>query len=363
MYGLYIHIPFCIKKCRYCDFISFTDKCAFYDEYIDALLVEAKEYKDLLFDTVFIGGGTPTVLSSKQLKKLLSGIKSTLNIKDTAEFSMEANPKTLTEEKLITLSRNGVNRISIGVQSFSGTELSFLGRIHTSQDAIKTIELVKKYFDNFNIDLMFALPDQKKEDVLSSLNTALSLSPTHISCYSLILEEGTPLFEEYEKGKLTPLDEDTDRNNFEAICKALNENGYNRYEISNFSKNGYECKHNLKYWDCEQYIGLGVSAHSYYNNKRFYNTSDFNSYINGSFHDEFITLLEKDKMSEFMIMGLRKTDGISLLEFEKRFSKNPYNIYDIEKFEKLGLIINDGKNLRLSRRGLDISNSVLCEFV
>lgn len=363
MYGLYIHIPFCIKKCNYCDFVSFTEKDALFDEYIDALLLEAKEYETLSFDTVFIGGGTPTVLSPKQLERLLSGIRSTLKISDNAEFSIEANPKTLTEEKLITLYKNGVNRISIGVQSFIDSELSFLGRIHSSRDAISTIELAKKYFDNFNLDLMFALPNQTKEDVLFSLKTAVSLSPAHISCYSLILEEGTPLFCEFEKGNLTLQDEDTDRNNFEAICNFLKENGYSRYEVSNFALDGFECRHNLKYWDCDEYIGLGLAAHSYFDGKRFYNTSDFKTYIEGNFHDEFITLSEKDKMSEFMIMGLRKTNGIKISEFEKRFFKNPCNIYNMEKFQKLGLIINDGEKIRLTERGMDVSNSVLCEFV
>lgn len=363
MFGLYIHIPFCIKKCRYCDFISFSDKDSFFDEYINALLLEAGKYKGLSFDTIFIGGGTPTVLSVTQLERLLSGIRNLLNVHDDAEFSIEANPKTLTEEKLIALSKNGINRISIGVQSFKDSELSFLGRIHTSFDAIKTIELSRKYFDNFNLDLMFALPKQTKKDVLFSLKTAVSLRPAHISCYSLILEEGTPLFDEYKNGNLILQDEDTDRNNFDEICKYLKENGYNRYEISNFSRKGFKCKHNLKYWNCNEYIGLGVSAHSYYMGQRFYNTSDFKTYLDGNFNHEFITLSKKDKMSEFMIMGLRKTDGIEISEFEKRFNKNPLDIYNIEKFQKLGLIINDGKNIFLSGRGLDVSNSILCEFV
>ncbi len=363
MYGLYIHIPFCIKKCRYCDFISYPSCEGFFDSYIDAVLDEATKYKSLTFDTVFIGGGTPTVLSPSQLSKLLSGIKSLINIKDGAEFSIEANPKTLTEEKLLVLSENGVNRISIGVQSFSDSELKFLGRIHSAEDAIKTISLAKKYFNNINIDLMFALPNQTKEDVLHSLNTALSLKPSHLSCYSLIIEEGTPIFEEFENGTLIPQDEDTDRDNFKAICDTLRENGFLRYEISNFALSGFECKHNLKYWDCDEYIGIGVGAHSYYNGKRFYNTSDLDAYLKGSFSEDELTLSDADMMSEFMIMGLRKTSGIKISEFKKRFSKNPSDVYNTEKFEKCGLIINDGENLYFSERGLDVSNSILCEFV
>lgn len=363
MYGLYIHIPFCIKKCRYCDFVSFCDCELFFDEYLDALLNEAKEYSGFSFDSVFIGGGTPTILSDTQLKRLLSQIHNIFDIQCNAEISIEANPKTLTEEKLSVLSKNGVNRMSIGVQSFSDSELSFLGRIHSSVDAIDTIKLSKKYFNNLNIDLMFALPQQTKEAVLSSLKTAVSLSPAHLSCYSLILEEGTPLFKEFENGTLTPQDDDTDRDNFNAICDFLNKNGYRRYEISNFAKKGFECRHNLKYWNCDEYIGLGVSAHSYFHGKRFYNTCNLKDYIKGTFHEEYITLTEQDKMSEFMIMGLRKTDGIEISEFKKRFSKNPYNIYNIEKFQKSGLILTDGERISLSPHGLDVSNSILCEFV
>ena len=219
MSGLYIHIPFCVKKCRYCDFISYPNRESLFDSYIDAVLNEAKKYEKLTFDSVFIGGGTPTVLSAAQLLKLLSGIKAILNIKEGAEFSVEANPKTLTREKLCVLSENGVNRISIGVQSFSDAELEFLGRIHSSEDAKKTILLAKEYFDNVNIDLMFALPNQKKEDVLNSVNTAISLKPTHISCYSLIIEEGTPFYDMYDE--LDVPDEDTDREMYHFTCDFL----------------------------------------------------------------------------------------------------------------------------------------------
>ena len=363
MCGLYIHIPFCIRKCRYCDFVSYSGYDNFFDNYIDSVLNEAKKYTHIIFDTVFIGGGTPTILSDKQLFKLLSGINNILNIKENAEFSIESNPKTLTEDKLAVLSNNNVNRISIGVQSFLDNELSFLGRIHSKKDAVKTIELAKKYFYNINIDLMLNLPDQTSDIVLTSLKTAVSLCPSHISCYSLILEEGTELFSEYEKGTFSVPDEDSDRNIFYDVCYFLEKNGYNRYEISNFSKPGFECKHNLKYWNCDEYIGLGVAAHSYYKNCRSYNTSDFTLYLNGETVTDKIFLSDSDKMSEFMIMGLRKTNGISIKEFKNRFNKNIFSEFNIEKFLKCGLIIQDSNRLFLSNHGLDISNSILCEFV
>ena len=363
MLGLYVHIPFCIRKCRYCDFVSYSGCESLFDDYIDALLNEAKKYTHITFDTVFIGGGTPTILSKEQLYKLLSGIKNILNIKKNAEFSIEANPKTLTAEKLAVLSENGVNRISIGVQSFLDNELSFLGRVHSSDDAVKTIELTKHFFDNINIDIMLNLPNQTSDIVLTTLKKAVSLSPTHISCYSLILEEGTELFSEYEKGAFLVPDEDLDRNIFSDVCNFLKENGYNRYEISNFSKPGFECKHNLKYWDCDEYIGLGVAAHSFYEDYRFYNTSDLTSYLDGDTDDEKIFLSDSDKMSEFMIMGLRKTDGISVTDFKKRFNKNIFSEFNIDKFLSCGLLIHDSDRLFLSDHGLDVSNSILCEFV
>lgn len=363
MYGLYIHIPFCIKKCNYCDFISYCNCDELFDSYIDCLLKEAKQYKSITFDTVFIGGGTPTILNEAQLFKLLSGISDILSVKSDAEFSIEANPKTLTPEKLKVLKENGVNRISIGVQSFLDDELAFLGRIHSSDDAVNTIELAKKYFDNVNIDIMLNLPNQTLEIALKTLKQATALSPSHISCYSLILEEGTKLYTDYEKGLFSLPDEEQDRNNFSDVCNFLAECGYNRYEISNFSKPGFECKHNLKYWNCDEYVGLGVAAHSYLDNSRFYNTSDISSYLSGDILDEKIMLSSFDKMSEFMIMGLRKTNGISISDFKNRFNKDVFSEFNINKFLNSGLLIKNSDRLFLSARGLDISNSILCEFV
>lgn len=363
MYGLYIHIPFCIKKCKYCDFVSYTDCNRLFDSYIDCVLTEARAYSQLSFDTVFIGGGTPTILSADQLSRLLCGLKNTLHIKKDAEFSIEANPKTLTHEKLSVLSENGINRLSIGVQSFSDTELSFLGRIHSASDAKATIDLAKSFFDNINIDLMLNLPYQSAANALTTLKEAVLLEPSHISCYSLIIEENTELFSEYQKGSFLLPDEDTDRRTFEAVCRYLAANGYARYEISNFSKPGFECRHNLKYWNCNEYIGLGAAAHSYLNDCRFYNTPDIYSYLSGNTIEEKIDLSASDKMSEFMIMGLRKTAGIDIYDFSARFNKNIFEVFNLDKFLNCGLLLSENGRLYLSEHGLDVSNSILCEFV
>ncbi len=363
MYGLYIHIPFCLKKCRYCDFISFVNQEVKIDKYLTSLEHEMKEYQNLKVDSIFIGGGTPTVLSSSQLERLINMIRNNFDITSDAEFSIESNPKTLTKDKLQVLKNGGVNRISIGVQSFDDDELEFLGRVHSSRDAEETIKLSHKYVDNINIDLMFAVPGQTMMSVEKSLKKAIELNPSHISCYSLILEEGTDLYHDFELGKISTVDDETDRMIFDKIKNILKNAGYERYEISNFAQKGAECIHNLKYWNFFEYIGIGVAAHSYINGKRSFNTSDIDEYISGNMHEEKTELTDSDKMSEYMIMGLRKIKGIEISDFVKRFQKNIYDVFDIKKFEAMGLLINNGKRIYLSEQGLDVSNSILCEFV
>ena len=365
--GLYIHIPFCIKKCKYCDFISYCGCDDKVDLYIDKLLEEAKEYKDEKIDTVFIGGGTPTVLSEKLLDKLLVGIKENFNLSSCVEFSIEANPKTLTKEKLLVLKNGGVTRLSIGVQSFSDDELKSIGRIHDAKSAYNTVCMVKDSgFSNINLDIMLSLPNQTEETLMNTLKTAVELEPAHISCYSLILEEGTVLFDEYEKGKYEYIDDEKDRKLYRMTVEYLKNNGYKRYEISNFSKDGYSCRHNLKYWNCDEYIGLGVSAHSYIYGIRKYNVSSLAKYLNGNFHsDDILKLSQKDKISEYIIMRLRLSCGISEYEFYERFGKKFIDIFpdEIKKLTDSGLLIYNNGNYYLSDYGIDISNSVMCEFV
>ena len=365
--GLYVHIPFCIKKCKYCDFISFCGCDEKFDLYINKLLEEAKEYKNEKIDTIFIGGGTPTILSPELLDKLILGLRRNFDISNDSEFSIEANPKTLTKEKLLILKKNGVNRLSIGVQSFSDDELTSIGRIHDAKSAYNTVCMAKDCgFSNINLDIMLSLPNQTEKTLINTLKTAVKLEPTHISCYSLILEEGTVLFREYESGKYLYPDDEKDRGLYHMAVDFLRDNGYKRYEISNFSKEGFSSGHNLKYWNCDEYIGLGISAHSYIDGIRKYNVSSLEDYLKGNFHDgNILTLSEKDKISEYIIMRLRLSDGISEDDFYERFGIKITDIFpdEIKKLTDSGLLIYDKERYFLSDYGIDISNSVMCEFV
>lgn len=365
--GLYIHIPFCIKKCKYCDFVSYSGMDQTFEAYIDKLLKEAYQFKNENIDTVFIGGGTPTCLSEKLLEKLLTGINNTFNFSDNLEFSIEANPKTLNEQKLKVLKDNSVNRISIGVQSFCDEELLNIGRIHNGESAYNTVCMVKESgFSNINLDLMLSLPNQTEKSLINTLEKVVSLNPQHLSCYSLILEENTPLFYEYNSGKFKYPDDDFDRHLYHLTVDFLKEHGYSRYEISNFSKPGFLCRHNLKYWNGEEYIGLGVAAHSYLNSKRCENTSDLSEYLTDDspkIHEESLTI--NDKISEYIITRLRLVDGILKKEFKVRFSKDIYELYndEIKKLISLNLLFDDGESIFLTDYGFDVSNSVMCEFV
>ncbi len=367
MRGLYIHIPFCIKKCKYCDFTSYTDCNDLFGGYIAEMAHEMEKYRDEAIDTVFIGGGTPTILSPLQLTALLKNIRDIFKISPSAEVTIESNPKTLTEEKLSVLKKGGVNRISIGVQSFNNNELKMIGRVHNENDAEKAIRLSQDCgFSNINLDIMFSLPGQTKESFKYTLEKAVGLNPMHISCYSLILEENTPLYDEVISGKVKLCDEETDRELYEYACKFFSAHGFNQYEISNFARRGYECRHNLKYWNCDEYIGIGVAAHSYFKGERFFNTDSLKDYLSGRYR---VGIAEKaegmDAVSEYIIMGLRKTAGIEKEKFKKRFGKEIGELYkkEIEKFKCAGLMEEDEISLRLTFEGINVSNAVLCEFV
>lgn len=364
--GLYIHIPFCIRKCRYCDFPSYTGMESLFDSYLDALLVEAKLYKGEKIDTVFIGGGTPSILSCEQIKRLLVGIRDNFQFSENIEFSVEVNPGTLTEEKLAALKDGGVNRLSIGVQSFSDSELQIIGRIHDGRVAAEAVELSKKYFDNINIDIMTALPGQTADSLEKTLDTAISLGVTHISCYSLILEEGTELYNMVENGQVTLAGEEEDRQMYSLICNKLKSAGYEHYEISNFAKEGFRCRHNLKYWNTQEYIGLGAAAHSFVGNKRFSNTVNVKDYIQNPIEKAGETELSlSDMMGEYCMMSLRTKDGIDEKEFEKRFGKSFYEVYKNlpDKFISLGLMKKNPQGYSLTPRGINVSNSIMCEFL
>lgn len=365
MYGLYVHIPFCIKKCKYCDFISYEKCDNLFFEYIGALKKEMSEYKGSEIDTVFVGGGTPTVFSPIQLEMLLSALHDNFSISDNAEFTFEANPGTLTSEKLDTLLSGGVNRLSIGVQSFNDNELKAIGRIHNAKGAYDTVLAAHKHgFNNINIDLMTSLPFQSRQSALESLQTAAKLPITHISAYSLIVEDGTPLKTELDAGSLIIADEDEDRDIYAQTTDFLQNIGFFKYEISNFSKPGYECKHNIKYWECREYIGLGTAAHSFMDNMRYSNSTDLTEYMSEN-HREYTPLTDNDKISEFMMMGLRMTKGVSEAEFKKRFGACITDIFEKELryFEKAGALKHENGRYFLSRYGMDVANTVMCEFI
>ena len=365
MNGIYIHIPFCKQKCAYCDFVSFPDREQFTDAYLDALENEMAHCTGEKADTIFIGGGTPSILTPEQIKRLTKAIFDTFDIAKDCEFTTEANPGTLDETKITAMLEGGINRISVGVQSFNDAELKKIGRIHNAETAYNTILSLKKYgFNNINLDLMTALPNQTMSSLKITLKTAVSLPVTHISAYSLIIENGTPLERALDEGKLTLPTEDDDREMYSYVVDFLAQNSFDQYEISNFARKGYECRHNIKYWTFEPYIGLGVAAHSFDGINRSYNTDDLQEYISGN-KKQIIPLTQKDKISEFIITGLRMNKGISAEKFKELFNEDIENIYGFEliKFMNLGLIKKDGDRYSLTRKGIDVSNSVLCEFV
>lgn len=367
MQGLYVHIPFCVRKCRYCDFISFCGMADVHGDYIDVLGREMAQYAGSAIDTVFIGGGTPTVLEPAHLEKLLGLIGENFCLQPDTEFTIEANPKTLTKEKLAILRAGGVNRLSIGVQSFCDEELKMLGRIHSARDAYNTVQMAQDAgFSNINLDLMSALPEQTPEKFRYSLGQAVGLAPTHISCYSLILEEGTPLAKAYAAGEFRIPDEDTDRAMYELACAYLQEHGFGQYEISNFAKPGFACRHNLKYWECQPYIGIGVAAHGFDGALRRANTESLTEYLAGHGIGRIEDRLTvEDQMSEFMILGLRKIEGVSETEFFKRFQTSVDDVFGktIQKFTAGGFLCREGGRVFLSRTGISVSNGVMCEFI
>lgn len=370
MNGLYIHIPFCIKKCGYCDFVSYENRLFEGEQYVNALLSEMEQYRGTEVDTVYIGGGTPTALPPHLLIRILLGVKENFRILSGAEITVEANPGTCDKAYFEKLRDAGVNRISLGVQSFVDEELKALGRIHSAEEAKTAVYAAKDAgIQNVSLDLMFSLPGQTVESFLYSIKEAISLDPAHISSYSLIVCENTPIEQAVSQGKLTLPDEDTDRELYALLVDTLKQAGYHRYEFSNFAKPGREARHNTKYWTRDPYIGLGAAAHSFWEDKRFENPpclSDYYAVCRGKRIRESESVTEKDAMAEFMFLGLRLTEqGISKQEFFRSFGISIDEIYgkQIEKLSQLGLLECTDDTIRLTDRGIDVSNSVFCEFV
>jgi oxygen-independent coproporphyrinogen III oxidase len=368
--SLYIHIPFCFKKCIYCDFTSFSGVENLMEEYSKALSKDILSCTGKKVKTIFIGGGTPTYLSLSSWENIYKAISS-LKFTDNVEFTVEGNPGTFTEEKLKFLHKIGVNRLSIGLQAWQDSILKNLGRIHTVEEFIQSYNIARKLgFSNINVDLMFGLPNQHIEDWKETLENVIKLDPEHISCYSLIIEPNTPLYYMYKKGDVKVPEEEKEREMYDFAINFLLDNGYIQYEISNFSKKGYECAHNLTYWNLGEYLGCGVDAHSYMNGYRYRKSKNIKEYINQANENNIVKLdLHKnsieDDMEEFMFMGLRKIRGISISEFNSRFNVDIYSIYKnpIEKHLKYRTLIRKGDRLHLSRRGINVSNSVMCDFI
>lgn len=368
--ALYIHIPFCRSKCIYCDFSSWANREECRDEYLNALKQELAGWKDKLKDyearTLFIGGGTPSILPGSAISGLLDEVRKTLPVCDDAEITMEANPGTTSPEQLRICRAAGVNRISFGAQSMDDALLKKLGRIHTSREICEAVAMAREAgFENVSLDLMYGLPGQTQEHWLDTLDKAAALKPDHISAYSLIVEEGTPLYERAQRGEMAiPGDEETISMQRAAI-ERLECAGYHRYEISNYSRPGCECRHNIVYWDRGEYLGLGCAAHSLMNGERFENPRELDRYLAGVRAQERVKLDREDEMEETLMLSTRMTRGMNLdayreqfgVDFEIRHAKQ------IAMLQKHGLIEIKNGYLRLTRSGLEVQNAVVVELL
>lgn len=410
MLELYIHIPFCVRKCNYCDFLSFPAGKEIVERYVRALEEEIRRTGEAVYgqngrpgetvygqngrpeeavygragggktevrpgsapkiSTVFVGGGTPSVLEPEQIRNLFSCLRESFLLEADAEISMEGNPGTLNREKLSVCREAGINRLSLGLQSADDGLLQTLGRIHTWEQFLYNYQDARQAgFRNINIDLMSSLPGQSLENYVKTLETVTALEPEHISSYSLILEEGTPFFASEEIRRQLP-DENTDREMYEKTKEILHEKGYERYEISNYAKPGFACRHNLGYWDEVPYLGLGLGAFSYYKNARFSNETDIRTYMENPFvpflgRNDYECCDEKSRMEDYMIFGLRKMAGVSLSRFEKEFGTAAEEIYGgvIDRYVGMGLLVLEGDRLRLTDAGIDVSNRIFEDFL
>ena len=371
---LYLHMPFCVRKCAYCDFLSFPTDQETQNLYtrrlredIDAM---GKKYGDIPVDTIFIGGGTPSVPDSALIVGIMEHVRKAFHVAEDAEISMEANPGTVTREKLTDYRRAGINRLSFGLQSANDRELKLLGRIHTWAEFLESFHLARECgFTNINIDLMSALPGQTRESWKDTLKRVTDLNPEHISAYSLIIEEGTPFGEKYgsEEGRKFLPDEDSEREMYHETKRFLRDCGYERYEISNYAKPGRECRHNIGYWTGVPYLGLGLGASSYMDGCRFAVSSDMQQYLEekpGMFTD-VEKLTKKDMEEEFFYVGLRMTAGVSLTEFERRFGVSAKDVYPglMETFVEEKAAVFQGDRFVLTDYGLDVSNYIMAQFL
>ena len=377
---LYVHIPFCVRKCEYCDFLSAPAGADTQQEYVRNLLLEIEQKgvrcTDYEVTTIFFGGGTPSILKAGWIADILDVIHRNFKVRKDAEITIECNPGTLTFEKLSIYKSAGINRISVGLQSASDAELRELGRIHTYEDFLRSYDLIrKKGFSNVNIDLMAALPGQTLKSYEQTLRRVLTLKPEHISAYSLIIEEGTPFYEKYEadellrekgeKPQMLP-SEETERLMYERTKELLLAHGYERYEISNYARRGYACRHNIGYWRRENYLGFGLGSASLLENERFHNTTDLTDYLGGDYLAyEQEKLDKKSQMEEFMFLGLRMTEGISTECFRQTFGLTVELVYGPVLEQQIAdqLLRKEDGRIFLTERGLDVSNYVMAQFL
>ena len=372
--GIYIHIPFCVSKCIYCDFLSMPVNDDVKAAYVNSLCEEIEDFGVAHKDeyevvSVFFGGGTPSTLKPFLMEQIMECVKVNFCLKPDCEITVECNPGTVDLIKLTTYRMLGVNRLSFGLQSVNDEELKTLGRIHTYKDFLKSYEIaLKAGFDNINVDLMSALPGQTVDSWKKTLRMISMLKTAHISAYSLIIEEGTPLSEMVSSGLMNNLpDEDTEREIYALTAEMLEKAGYHRYEISNYARDGRECKHNKIYWQGGDYIGFGLGAASYIGRKRFSNIRVLSEYMDKPLSDkEEVTILsEEDMMAEFMYLGLRMMEGVKPSEFKNRFGRHLMNVYGdvIDKYTKIGLMESGDNYVRLTSRGIDVSNVIFSEFL
>ena len=369
--SLYVHIPFCKQKCFYCDFKSYAGIEELENDYIDALILEIRnKCKGYLIKTLFIGGGTPSYLSENNLSKLLKELNK-LSFLDDAEKTIECNPGTLSDEKIKIIKENNINRISMGLQTTKNNLLKNIGRIHTIEEFKANYKRVRELgIENINIDIMFGLPNQSLEDYKETLEDIVKLNPEHISSYSLIIEEGTYFYKLYEENKLNVPNEDDERRMYEITKEILEDNNYKQYEISNYAKEGRECRHNKVYWELDEYIGVGVSASSFIDEKRIKNIDNIKEYIerinsNIDVSESIVANSLKEDMEEFMFLGLRMIEGVSIDKFKDKFSKDINDVYGeiINKNKKLDLLVEKNGRIYLTDKGIEVSNWVMSEFI
>lgn len=365
--GLYLHIPFCVKKCAYCDFASFAGREAEMGAYTERVLQEIREKarEDLCLSTLYIGGGTPSTFPPEQMDRILSGIETHFSILPNAECSCECNPGTVTKEFLSVLRRRGINRLSMGAQAAQPHLLSLLGRIHTWEDVEASAALIREMgFQNLNLDLMLGLPGQTAADVEETLEKALALSPTHLSCYGLILEEGTLMQKQVSAGIWQLPDEETEREEYERCRQVLSDHGFAQYEISNFALPGYICRHNMDCWQRKEYLGIGSAACGFLEGKRYQNPPDLTDYLSGK-APEVTLLTAEDARFESMMLGLRTAEGVSEEAFFRMHGLTVGEAFG-EKLKKPlrdGLILWENGRVFLTRKGMDLQNRVLVELL